>query len=267
MSEDNEKNKDFIDKQEFKFSDLFTGLLNISALFIIIAIIAIFLSFLINDNFKKDDEKISDIKEEFKFTGNEKIDVEKFNELIDKRFIDYKKQIKISEKERNEDFRYYATLIGFVFSIVGFFGFKSIHDTRQSAIEKAVFDAKKEAKDEASSVAKKTAIDTVKEEIIGLAKVETNAYLDLNLEKHFEKIETDILNDFTDRVSKIELDVNKLTRPESFNENERPKIFNDINEELKRLNISIENLKNEMFNFKNEELKRSIISELKKEQK
>jgi hypothetical protein len=268
MSEDNEQNKDLLDKQEFKFSDLFTGLLNISALLIIIAIIAIFLSFLINDDNKKDDEKISEIKEEFKFTGNEKIDVENFNKLIDKRFLDYKKQIKISEKERNEDFRYYSALIGFIFSIVGFFGFKSIHDTRQAAIEKAVFDAKKEATDvakkEATVVAKSIAVETVEAEIEGLTKKETINYLDNNLKKHLDYIQETVIQDFQSRLDEIQNNVDILKNPGNFDENVRPTFYKNTEIAILDLKNSIENFQKDLYDFKNDELKKSIILELSK---
>ena len=50
------------------------------------------------------------------------------------------------QKENYEEYRLLLTLIGSVFAIVGFFGFKSIHDTRQMAIESVKVKAEEVAK-------------------------------------------------------------------------------------------------------------------------
>ena len=50
------------------------------------------------------------------------------------------------QKENSEDYRLYLTIIGSIFAIVGFFGFKSIHDTRQTAIESVKIKAEEVAK-------------------------------------------------------------------------------------------------------------------------
>jgi hypothetical protein len=179
--------------------------------------------------------------------------------------------LKEIQKENIENFRFYLTLLGFIFAIVGFFGFKSIFDTRQAAIERAVFEAKVSAEKKAIEIselesrkASENAKNVAKEDVKIHAKNEVELYLNDNLKKHIVKLESDLVKDFEERIKIVELNINKLSRPESFNELERPQIFNLINEQLLTLNNEVNNLNKEIFDFKNEELKRSIISELKK---
>lgn len=176
--------------------------------------------------------------------------------------------LKEMQSETKESFRFYLTVIGFIFAIVGFFGFKSIFDTRQAAIDRAVFDAKeasiKEAEKVAKSEAKIIAEGVSKSEIPRLTKLETENYLSENLQKYVDKIENIVIKEYESRLSEIESNVNKLMHPESFNENERPQIFNKIGDTFKTLNSSVEKIKEEFSSYKNDELKKSIIEELKK---
>ncbi len=90
------------------------------------------------------------------------------------------------QKESNETFRFYLTIIGFIFAIVGFFGFKSIFDTRQAAIERATFEAKNEAKNEAEKE-----IQSVKEKLnnaITEAKYEAKLSMMSQLNENQNKI-------------------------------------------------------------------------------
>lgn len=253
-------------KKDRKFPEEFGNVLNAIGLVLIVVVISTFFILMLNKNDNSIQLRSQFRNYEFN-SKNVNLDSTTLIKDIDLKFEQLEKKLEKIEQKKADDLKYYGTLLGFILSIVGFFGFKSIHDTRQAAIEKAVFDAKKEAKEEAKEEAKKTATLSVKEQIGVLVNEETKNYLDQNLITFIEKIENDINSEFSDRILKIELELNKLIRPESYNENERPKIFNDINDELKKLNVSHEKLKNEMFDFKNDVLKKHIISELKKSDK
>lgn len=244
-------------KKDRKFPGCFSDWLNAIASVLIVLIVVLFFAMVFpykNSEYKKPIANLS----------SEKIENANFNKSVELKLKEFETKIENSQKKRDEDTKFYLTLAGFVLSIVGFFGFKSIHDTRQAAIEKAVFDAKKEAKDEASGVAKKTAEDTVKSEIGELTKNQTISYLDDNLQAHLEKIEQKAYQNFQNRLDDIKKEVDILMNPRNFNENEIPTFYKNTEKTIIELMDSIKSIEKEIYDFKNQELKKSIISELKK---
>ncbi|APA00216.1 hypothetical protein [Flavobacterium commune] len=158
--------------------------------------------------------------------------------------------LKEIQKESTETFRFYLTVIGFIFAIVGFFGFKSIFDTRQAAIERAVFDAKNIAESKAKEIAeieskrisgekaKEVAEEIAKSESQKIAKSEIKIYFD----DKFNGEMTTRLNEYYDnreeRITNIEEEIDKLKRPEAYglltNDNKTTEFNNKIIEIEKR---------------------------------
>ena len=125
--------------------NIFAKTLNWIALGLIVAIFVI----LYDVHYSKTEVKTeipNKIKLELTVSGKTKVDVEKFNNLMDEKLEEFENRQKESEKTRNENMKYYGTLFSLILSIVGFFGFKSIHDTRQSAIESVKLKAEEVAK-------------------------------------------------------------------------------------------------------------------------
>jgi hypothetical protein len=246
-----------------KFPECFGNVLNAGA-FVLISVIIILFLYLMFPSKEIVYEKGTDIKISLTKSNNPILDSIAFNNILDIKLKEFEDKIEKAEKKRTENLKYYGTLIGLILSIVGFFGFKSIHDTRQAAIEKSVFDAKKEAKTEASEVAKKTAKDTVKSEIGELTKNQTINYLDNNLQTHLEKIEQKAYQNFHIRLDEIKKEVDVLMNPRNFNENEIPVFYKNTEKTIIELLDSVKLLEKEIYDFKNQELRKSIISEIKK---
>lgn len=74
------------------------------------------------------------------------LNIKKLNEI--------KSEIAIIEERNKDDMKFYLTILGAVFAIVGFFGFKSINDTRDSSIKLATDEARIAAKGIATAEAK-----------------------------------------------------------------------------------------------------------------
>ncbi len=74
-----------------------------------------------------------------------------------KKFEEIKSEVVAIEERNKDDMKFYLTVLGSIIAIVGFFGFKSINDTRESSI--------KFATDEAKSVAKTIATEEAKDAI------------------------------------------------------------------------------------------------------
>lgn len=133
-NEKSTKTKSEEDFDKIEFAGCFSNILNLVALGLILVIFAI----LYDAHYSKAEiknETINKAKLELNLTGNSKIDIEKFNILMNEKLKEFENIQKESEKIRNENMKYYGTLFSLILSVVGFFGFKSIHDTRQSAIE------------------------------------------------------------------------------------------------------------------------------------
>ena len=144
-----------------KFPENFANVLNASAFVLISSIIIAFFFFIFSSiNTERQVEK--EIKIQFTPSNNTKLDSVKFNNIIDLKLKEFKEDIKNSEKERNENMKFYSALVGFILSIVGFFGFKSIHDTRQSAIESVKIKAGSTRKVGFEKVYSKSSGDAVK---------------------------------------------------------------------------------------------------------
>lgn len=195
-----------IKRVKFLSNKMFSKYLNYSAAFIIFIIILFFISQFATEQ-KKVDEKIqTHIK--FVPSGVDKINSTELNKLIDDKFKEIKIIQKEAEKERNESMKYHSTLIGFILSIVGFFGFKSIHDTRQAAIESV--------KIKAEEVAKKVTSEKIEEYVNKNIETSINNYLEEDgnelIKRHSEKTAKIIAFDESRKVSKdiTEQEFNKL---------------------------------------------------------
>jgi hypothetical protein len=161
----------------------------------------------------------------------DKTEISKLIKLLNKKnneIVSIKKDIELKEKKNSDELKYYSTLIGFILSIVGFFGFKSIHDTRQSAIERAVFDAKTTAESKAKEIAeleaKKISREVASEVAEGIAKTESEKITKAETKKYFDERfnaeMTNKINAYYDnresRLTTIEEEIDKLKRPEAW---------------------------------------------------
>jgi hypothetical protein len=157
-----------------------------------------------------------------------------FIDSLNVKIVELKEQAKSINKtkeyldylqDRNEnDFRLLLIILGSVFAIVGFFGFKSINDTRQNAIEKAVFDAKEVAKADS-----KKRIDDelshIEKSVEGIIK---NGQLETKLQMRSD------IDDFIKRLDALSANYNELKDQVSIAEKIDSK-YNDILIRLKDL--------------------------------
>lgn len=236
----NQKSKSEEDFEGIKFADFFSNLLNIAAFGIIITIMFLLFSNPYSNN-KGIKEVTNEIKIKYVPTGNRKIDVENFNSLIDEKFKEYKDQLKDSEKERNESMKYYGTLVSFILAIVGFFGFKSVHDTRQMALESV--------KVKAEEAAKKITLEKIQGYVNENVKNEINEYFDSSGKKDVEEIVGNIAYEEANKIA-------KSTALEEFNRlkadlNESRLAFKDdlefIERDRKRLLKRIQDLEKKIY--------------------
>jgi hypothetical protein len=240
-------------KKDRKFPGCFADWMNATAFAVIFVIIITFLHSIYNFR------NIEILKEnqtpiEFKSTGDTKLDEEKFNEIVDLKLKEFKQEIQNSEKERNENMKYYSALVGFILSIVGLFGFKSIHDTRQAAIEKAVFDAKKEAtevaKKEASSIAKDVANEEAKKEAKKVSKSEIDRYLTDEHTELFNRLEKPIRSHYDPIITEYSNRIDTLERPGIYN--------NEINQFNEKLSANYTEINNRINKLEKELIEKEI---------
>jgi hypothetical protein len=192
--------------------------------------------------------------------------IQKFNEKIEA--LDNVKKEIAQQQEKNENFyKLFLALLSSVFAIVGFFGFKSIHDTRQAAVEKAVSEAKKEAILVAKVEAEKEAKKEAKNVAEVTSKKATIEYLNDNLKEHTKVIEKSVTIELEDRISLMENEINKYLNPKNYNESERPQIFNDINNSFIELDKQIKEIKNRIEQLQNDNFKKIIINEILEQNK
>lgn len=271
-------------KAKYKVS--FSDFLNIAAAGILIFIICVLLLICFKFSFASSSLNSETIKPEIAeirinnldstsllinkpFIDTLNLKIKDFNSKIEA--LDNVKQEITQQQEKNENFyKLFLALISTVFAIVGFFGFKSIYDTRQLAVDKAISEAKKEAiivaKSEAEKEAKKEANTvagiTAKKIAEETAKVSTTEYLNDNLEKHTKEIEKTVTVGLEARITSIENDINKYLNPKNYNESERPQIFNQINEAFDELNRQIKEMEEKVEQLKNDSFKKIIINEI-----
>ena len=174
------------------------------------------------------------------------------------------KNFKVEQQENNESFRFYLTVISFIFVLIGFFSFKSIHDSRENSIKNATEEAKRIAERETKTYAEKEARIVAGITAKDAVKGETQNYLDQNLEAHLKKIETIVIQGYEERLKRMEDQIDILKNPEKFSEDEIPQIYMSIDSKIKVLNSLILEIKREFESYKNNELKNSIILELTK---
>jgi len=238
-------------KKNNLWNDHFGQWLNLIALIIIICSILFFWS-----NNSKTDLKINKNypTTEIKITISEKNNSE-ISKLIkqlnskNKEILNIKKEIELKEKKSSDELKYYSTLIGFVLSIVGFFGFKSIHDTRQAAIERAVSEARneaiKEAREaskneakiasitEARNIAESTSKQVAENTAIETSKNETVKFLSDEFPKQFRIQEEKYTSSFTEDLDKVSKDVDRLKNPEAYGDRNKSEI--KIQEDIDKL--------------------------------
>lgn len=99
-----------------------------------------------------------------------------------KKFEEIKREVVAIQESNKDDMKFYLTVLGSIIAIVGFFGFKSINDTRESSI--------KFATDEAKSVAKMIATEEAKDAIKIQHQDWTNGLTELK--KNYEDILTSL---------------------------------------------------------------------------
>lgn len=168
-----------------------------------------------------------------------------------KKIQEVEKSIIQKEADFKDDARFLIVVVGSIFAVVGFFGFKSIFDTRQAAVEKAVIEAKESAKTKASEVAEKTAKETAKEtaektieELApNLIQDLTKKYIDDMLPEHFTKLEKTLTDNLSSDISTLEEEIDKINNPLSFPESQRPRIAMDLQNYNEKINKELEDLK------------------------
>ncbi len=168
------------------------------------------------------------------------------------------------QKKNNEEFRFYLAIIGAIFAIVGFFGFKSIHDTRQAAIERAVNEAKneaiKEAREaskseakiasitEARNVAESTSKQIAENTAIETSKNETAKFLSDEFPKQFRIQEEKYTSSFTEELGKVSNDVDILKNPEAYGRKTKMEIR--LQEDVEKLKLKYDELLDLITNIK-----------------
>ncbi|MBS1535195.1 MAG: hypothetical protein JST78_08965 [Bacteroidetes bacterium] len=196
-SERNERIESQEDSYIIPFIVWFPNFLNLVALGLIIYIIYFFSNTNLNEHQKVKTVK-QKVKIEFVNNGKYSVDKESLNEMLDEKFSEFEEDIQKSEKERNENMKYYGTIIGFILSIVGFFGFKSIHDTRQMALDAV--------KAKAEEVAKKA----TNEKISDLTKGHVEVFLNNDGKRDIERIAETIASKKGSEVARNEMDMIKI---------------------------------------------------------
>lgn len=207
---------------------MFSKYLNYAAAFIILTIIIIFISRI---NYFEKRNTIYTVRqyniEPEKIKENEKILIKKSIDSLNTQVNELKK-IKIElediQKKNNEEFRFYLAIIGSILAIVGFFGFKSIHDTRQAAMEAV--------KIKSEDIAEKVTNNKISE----LSKTHVEDFLKNDGRKNIESIAEKIAAEkgvevAKERMSLIEID----------NKNYRNSVREDIE--------TIQQFQNKNFNF------------------
>lgn len=124
----------------------------------------------------------------------------------------------------NDKFKTILSIVGLIFAITGFFGLKSINDTRQNAIDKAIFDSKEVASAKAKEIADITAqkISAQKAEEVArevAAKVAQNSalsYLDGEFPAYFGKWEQSYKSELEDTLRTLNQKVDELENPEAY---------------------------------------------------
>lgn len=256
-------------KKDRKFPECFGNWLNASAFVLIVAIIILFFRLMFPSKeiiYKKGtDIKISLVK-----SNNPTLDSITFNKIVDVKLKEFEDKIEKAEKKRTEDLKYYGTFLGFIFSIVGFFGFKSIHDTRLAAIEKAVNEAKNEAikeareaskteakiasTSEARNVAETTAQLVAMNAAIKTSKDETLKYLSDEFPKQFRIQEEKYLSSFTEDLKKVSDDLDKLMNPNAYTQNNNKiKLLEDLENMKIKYNEILEIITNIKIKFLEDE--------------
>lgn len=171
------------------------------------------------------------------------------------------KEVKEIEVRNSDLFKVFLALIGSIFAIVGFFGFKSINDARESALKIVTTEAIDKAKSEAAKVAHGTATEIASTiattKTIETAKKETQDYLNNILEGEIKKIEQTTLSLTDERIVALEDKTNKLERPDIY----EPEVRKTIEAFKKEILVDLEKIRREFNDYKEGEI-RAAIKEL-----
>lgn len=206
------KNRKEEEDFEFNFNRYFGALLNIVALIIIISIITFFFKNYdrnSENNPKTENEKISTIDTlnlQLKINLKDEKSILSLNSTLNtqiNKLNKLKANIEKSDDVKKDDIKFYFSLIGFMLAIVGFFGFKSIHDSKEIAIKNAIDEAKTASKSILTDETNKIISNKLQEFQIKLDEVGQN-YLDLkdSLNKIYE-LET-LISDLKIRLDTLE---------------------------------------------------------------
>lgn len=215
----------------------------------------------IPENFKK--------KEDSLHIANYSKIVDSINENI-KSLGQIQSNIEVKEKEKEEETRFNITIIAIIFTCVGFFGFKSIFDTRQAAIDKAVTEAKEKAEKiaekEATKVAENKATEVAENKATEVAEKETKNYLDNRLREHLRIIEDATVNKLNEDIKSLNEDIDEIKYAYKVSENNRPESIKEIDSNFDKIVTEINALKAEISAIKEDTLQNLIVERLKNKQ-
>ncbi len=204
-----------------KGKGIFSVILNYCALAILVAIISFLIytlflfinksenshfnnsiSFSLNEiHLKKIDSTIISTNSKFIKEFNLRMDSLK-SDIVELK--DIKAKIEEAEKRNDDYFRLVFALIGSVFAIVGFFGFKSIHDTRENAIKNATDEAKKIAEQEAI----KSSADIITKTEFEANKILLETKLDIQSIKLEHKSLIETIEEMQKQISDTQMEIN-----------------------------------------------------------
>lgn len=264
----------------------FTLTLNWIALIILFAVISVFIYSAFNFiNRIVPEKKSSNISVNFKLNEVQlktpdttlikanKIFIDSLNNKVEqlkvqiKTLNESKEYIEYIQNRNENDFRLLLIILGSVFAIVGFFGFKSINDVRENSIKNAKDEALKIAEKETERIATREAVIVATNTAKITSEQETIKYLEENKGELFTSFESNITNTFQPQLEEIMDRIDKVQNPFSFHENDRPQVFNQLENNINELKTDLKKIQDDFLNFQKthfmEVLKNEIIKEIK----
>lgn len=205
----------------------------------------------------------NNFEEVYYINGNLVDSLQKINNQLNEKIIKIEQasnRIIESESQNSDFFKLMIALIGSVFAIVGFFGFKSINDTKDIAIQKIDVkidkDIPEKLDNKISEILPKIALTEAKKQ----AKKSTNEFLAHNTPNAFKKIEETINQRFDNTFTDINASLDKIMNPNGYHVSQRPLFYNELEQQIDEVKKSIELLKESIYR---DLLKREIIEQLK----
>ncbi|WP_312312799.1 hypothetical protein [Empedobacter brevis] len=219
-----------------------------------------------------------------KLKNHNEQDIKELKTIIDianrslKELKDKEIEIELKQKEKDDNLRLYITIIAIIFTSVGFFGFKSIFDTRQSAVDKAVSEAKEKAEKIAEKEANKIAEEVsnkiaeevankIAEEVAEKAtKEEVKNYLDNKLDSdHLKILEQTLITPLENKLIELKNDIEKLNDAYKYSDNNRPDSIKEIDNNFSKIVAKINILEVEMHEIRKDTFEKLLIEKIKNE--